>query len=106
MKYVAAYTLLVLGGNENPSEGDLEKFLTSVDCEVNKDQLKACVSALSGKQLHELCNQGFSLLGSMNVGGPSGAQATTTTTAKVEVKEAEPEPVEEEEDIDFGDIFG
>ena len=37
MKYLAAYALLVLGGNENPTSEDLTKLLKSVDCEVDKD---------------------------------------------------------------------
>ena len=104
MKYLAAYTLLTLSGKANPSEDDLSKFLKSLDCEVNQEQLKACVTALSGKQLHELCNQGMSKLGSMNVGGGSGAKAQGE--AVVEEEEKEPTVEEESEDMDMGDLFG
>lgn len=60
MKYIAAYCLLALGGNDSPSEDDLRKYLKSCDVETNDDQLKACVNALKGKQLHELCQEGLS----------------------------------------------
>ncbi len=37
MRYLAAYTLLTLGGNENPSEDDLKNFLKNCDIEVNEE---------------------------------------------------------------------
>ena len=37
MKYLAAYCLLALGGNENPSEEDLKNFFKKIDSEVNED---------------------------------------------------------------------
>ena len=106
MKYLAAYTLLTLSGKENPSEDDLSKFLKSIDCEVNQDQLKACVTALSGKKLDELCNEGMTQLGSMNVGGGSGGQAQAQGGDVAQEEEKEPTVEEESEDMDMGDLFG
>lgn len=40
MRYVAAYLLAGLGGNANPSAADIEKILSSVGIEVDKDKLK------------------------------------------------------------------
>lgn len=76
MKYLAAYCLLSLGGNESPSEDDLRNFFKKIDSEVNEDQLKAVVSQLKGKKLHELCTEGASQLGSLAVGtgGDQGAE--------------------------------
>ena len=74
MKYLAAYCLLALGGNESPSEEDLKNFFKKIDSEVNEEQLKAVVSHLKGKKLHELCQEGASQLGSLAVGGSGGAQ--------------------------------
>ncbi len=102
MKYIAAYTLLVLGGNDSPSEDDLSKFLKSSECEVNADQIKAVVAALKGKALHELINNGMSKLGSVCVGGGSGG---ATNDAPADEKKEE-SVKEEEEDIDIGDLFG
>lgn len=65
--------------------------------------MKAVVSHLKGKKLHELCANGLSKLGSLAVGGGSGA-------AKVEAKEEgdakEEEEEEESEDMELGDLFG
>lgn len=55
MKYISAYCLLALGGKNEPSEDDLTKFFKSIDVESNAEQVKAVVSHLKGKQLHELC---------------------------------------------------
>ena len=106
MKYIAAYCLLALGGNENPSEDDLRKFLKSCEVETNDDQLKACVSALKGKQLHELCQEGLSQIGSMAVGGSGAGAGGQDQGAQEENKEEEkPETEEESEDMDMGGLF-
>ena len=73
MKYLAAYCLLALGGKQNPTEDDLKKFFKSIDQEVNEESLKLVVSTLSGKQLHELCKQGQSQIGSLSLGGGSSS---------------------------------
>merc|ERR1711862_684276 len=111
MKYVAAYCLLALAGNENPSEADLKKVLTGSGCEVNNDSVKAVVDALKGKQLHEVINAGFGKIASLSVGsgGGSAGQQTAPTEAKAEAKKEEKKEEvveEEEEDMDLGDLFG
>lgn len=58
MRYVAAYLLAVLGGNENPSTKDLEKILSSVGVEVDAERVKKVVSELNGKSINELIEQG------------------------------------------------
>ena len=40
MRYVAAYLLAALGGNASPSAADIEKVLSSVGIESDKDKLK------------------------------------------------------------------
>merc|ERR1711976_576201 len=94
MKYVAAYTLLTLGGNENVSD-----FLKKIDCEVDENQLKACVNALSGKKLYELCQQGMEKLSSFNVGSNNNNNNNNNN------QEKEPTVEEESEDMDMGDLF-
>lgn len=39
MRYVAAYLLAVLGGNKDPSKGDIEKILESVGLDIDQEQL-------------------------------------------------------------------
>ena len=40
MRYVAAYLLATLGGNNNPSKEDIVKILSSVGLEVEDDKLE------------------------------------------------------------------
>merc|ERR1712086_764432 len=91
MKYVAAYALLVLGGNESPSEADLNKALKAAGCEVNADNVTSVCNALKGKQLHEVVAAGYGKIASLSLGGGGGSgtsqtQATGVAAAKEEVK--------------------
>ena len=51
MKYVSAYLMCVLGGNENPSAKDIEKVLSSVGSE--------CDSSLAEKLVSEIKSRGI-----------------------------------------------
>lgn len=54
MRYVAAYLLARLGGNDNPDESDIRKILESVGAEVEEDKLKHVVSELRDKDIDEV----------------------------------------------------
>jgi len=54
MRYVAAYLLAVLGGNENPSAADIEKILGSVGIDVDQERLSKVISELKGKNINEV----------------------------------------------------
>jgi large subunit ribosomal protein LP2 len=54
MKYLAAYCLAALSGNNAPSADDLKKILTSVGVEVDSEKLNTVVDSLKGKNLHEV----------------------------------------------------
>jgi len=108
MRYVAAYLLAVLGGNENPSEADVKKILSSVGIDVDAESLKKVISQLKGKNLEELMAEGRKKLASMPSAGPAVAAAPAAAAAakpadapKPKEKEPEPEP-EEDEDMGFG----
>lgn len=109
MRYVAAYLLAVLGGNESPSNADIEKILSSVGVEFDGDRIKKIVGDLSGKSIEELIAQGREKLSSMPVGGGSavapaaagGAAAPAAAAEKKEEKKEEPES-EEDDDMGFG----
>lgn len=58
MRYVAAYLLAVLGGNENPSVDDIKKILGSVGIEADMACLKKVISELSGKSINDLIAEG------------------------------------------------
>ena len=72
MRYVAAYLLAVLGGNESPTEKDLKNILSSVGIDADSASLKKVISELSGKNLEEVIAEGvhriwLSMLGQMQV---------------------------------------
>ncbi len=58
MRYVAAYLLAALGGNENPSAENIEKILSSVGIEAESDKLSKVISELKGKSLQTLIAEG------------------------------------------------
>jgi len=59
MRYVAAYLLAVLGGNENPSAADIKKILSSVGIDAEDDKLKKVIGELNGKNIQELIAEGL-----------------------------------------------
>lgn len=54
MRYVAAYLLAVLGGNENPTAADIEKILGSVGIDVDEEKLSKVISELKGKSINDV----------------------------------------------------
>jgi len=58
MRYVAAYLLAVLGGKETPAAADIEKILSSVGIEVDKEKLTKVINELKGKNVEELMEKG------------------------------------------------
>ena len=58
MRYVAAYLLAVLGGNDATAAADIEKILSSVGIEAEADKLKKVISELKGKDLATLIAEG------------------------------------------------
>jgi ribosomal protein L12E/L44/L45/RPP1/RPP2 len=61
MRYVAAYLLAALGGKENPAAADIEKILSSVGIEVDKEKLTKVINELKGKNIAELMEKGETL---------------------------------------------
>ncbi|NXK53131.1 RLA2 protein, partial [Chauna torquata] len=58
MRYVAAYLLAVLGGNESPTSKDLKKILDSVGIETDDERLNKVISELNGKNIEDVIAQG------------------------------------------------
>ena len=54
MKHIAAYALLVLGGNANPTADDVEKVLKAAGAKSDSAKVASLVEALKGKKFHEL----------------------------------------------------
>ena len=104
MKYIAAYALLVLGGNATPSAADVEKVLKEAGVTSQGDRVESIISGLKDKQLHELIAEGKKKMSSMGtvVSAPAGGAAGKAPAAAKE----EEKPKEEEADVDMGGLFG
>ncbi|XP_068964005.1 large ribosomal subunit protein P2 [Petaurus breviceps papuanus] len=117
MRYVAAYLLAVLGGNDSPNSKDLKKILDSVGIESDDERLKKVIGELSGKNIEDLTGPfspvGSSKLASMPAGGAvavaagagsaapaSGGPAPAAAEEKKEEKKEESE--ESDDDMGFG----
>ncbi|KAM6322222.1 large ribosomal subunit protein P2 [Podargus strigoides] len=110
MRYVAAYLLAVLGGNESPTSKDLKKILDSVGIETDDERMNKVISELNGKNIEDVIAQGNGKLASMpaggavavSAGGGSAAPAAAATPAAAEEKKEEKKEESEESDDDMG----
>ena len=102
MKHIAAYALLLLGGNEAPTAAQVEKVVKDSGATADKEKITALCAALEGKPFHELVEQGLKTLGSM--GGSAAPAGAPAAAAKAE--EAAPVEEEPEEDVDMAGMFG
>ncbi|XP_066489117.1 large ribosomal subunit protein P2 [Tiliqua scincoides] len=109
MRYIAAYLLAVLGGNESPSSKDLKKILDSVGIETDDERVNKVISELNGKNIEDVIAQGNSKLASMPAGGAvavsaggSAAPAAGAAPAPAEEKKEEKKEESEESDDDMG----
>lgn len=87
MRYVAAYLLAVLAGNETPDVKALEKILGSVGVETDKTKAEKVVKELSGKSIEDLIKEGTSKLATVPSGGgaaaaPAGGAAPAAEASK------------------------
>merc|ERR1719498_276026 len=109
MKHLAAYMLLVLGGNASPSEKDVTKLLTDSGVKADADQIKCLMDRLKDQDIVKCTKEGMHKFASMPSGGAAaaapagGAAAAAPAEAK---KEAKKEESEEEADVDMGGLFG
>merc|ERR1712001_248251 len=107
MRYVAAYLLAVLGGNETPSANDLKNILESSGVGYDAESANNAVSKLAGKTVAELIEEGSKKMASMPAGGAApaagGDAAAAGGDAPAEKKEEKKEESEEsDDDMGFG----
>merc|ERR1712086_958622 len=93
MKHLAAFALLVLGGNESPSAADVEALLKKSGVSADSAKIEAMIKAFEGKKFHEAVEAGLAKMATTGAGG----------AAKAEVVE---EKKEEAEEVDMGGLFG
>eukprot|EP00941_MAST-03F_sp_MAST-3F-sp1_P001313 g1313.t1 len=103
MKYVSAFLMCVLGGNDSPSTDDVKKVLSSVGIEADEELLTKFMSTMEGKNATECVLAGQKALESMKCGGGGAAAGGAGGAAEEEKKEEEEE---EEEAVEVGNMFG
>lgn len=73
MKHLAAYLLLVLGGNDSPTAKDIKNVLDSVGIEADDDRIKKLLGEVKGKDLNDVCHPFFSFHLILFVSYPHGS---------------------------------
>nr|XP_055042290.1 60S acidic ribosomal protein P2-like [Misgurnus anguillicaudatus] len=102
MRYVAAYLLAVLRGNNNPSTKDIKNILGSVGIEADDERLNKVISELNGKDINEVMNAGLSKLASVPAGGAVAVSAAAAGGGAAPAGEAPAAEESEESDEDMG----
>ena len=105
MKHLAAYMLLVLGGNDKPTEADIKNLMKAAGVAEDKDSLKCMMDRMSGQDVVKMTNDGMKKFAAMPSGGAAAA-APAGGAAAAPAKEAVKEVEEEEVDMDMGGLFG
>jgi large subunit ribosomal protein LP2 len=59
MKHLAAYLLLVAGGNQHPTADQIKELFASVGVESEASRLDALVKAMEGKTAAQVCVMGM-----------------------------------------------
>lgn len=55
MRHIAAYLLLLIGGNASPTASDIRKVLSAVGIEADDERLDKLISELKGKDINQVC---------------------------------------------------
>ena len=106
MKHIAAYLLLVLGGNESPTAADVTEALSKVGVEADADALNRFLAEMEGKDLNEVLEAGKDKLAKFGGGGGGGGAAAAGGDDAAEEEEEEKEEEEEIGDAPVVDMFG
>merc|ERR1712062_841973 len=72
MRYVSAYLLCALGGNDSPSTSDIKAVLESVGVGYDEERAEIVVNQCKGKSIAELIAAGSEKMASMPAGGGGG----------------------------------
>ena len=109
MRHLAAYLLLVAGGNAAPTAADVTALLGQAGIEVNEERLTQLLGDLEGKDLAELIAEGKEKLmkgGAAAAAAAPAAAGGAAPAAEAPKKEEKPK-VEEVDALEGGmDMFG
>merc|ERR1711903_118693 len=96
MRYVSAYLLCALGGNDSPTTSDIKSVLESVGVGYDEERAEIVVNQCKGKSIAELIASGSEKMASMPAGGGGGGGGSggggaggEETSAAVEEKKEE-----------------
>merc|ERR1712212_178839 len=107
MRYVAAYLLAQLGGNDAPDADAIKAILSSVGVDADEEKLSKVISELSGKNIDDVLAEGKEKPASVTSGGGAAPAAAGAAAAEEAPKEEEKKEESESEDDDMGfDLFG
>ncbi len=110
MRHLAAYLLLVVGGNASPSAEDIPNLLAVSNIEVDADRLNQLIAELEGKNVEELIALGSEKLmkgAAVAAAAAPSAGAAPAAGAAAPAAKAEKPKVEEVDALDGGmDMFG
>ncbi|SCU95023.1 LAME_0F10374g1_1 [Lachancea meyersii CBS 8951] len=108
MKYLAAYLLLVQGGNTAPSAADIKSVIEAVGIEAEETKINALLASFEGKgSIEEIIAEGQTKLASVPAGGagaaaPAGGAAAGGAAAEAAEEAKEEEKEESDDDMGFG----
>mmetsp|Transcript_4213 Transcript_4213/g.6427 ORF Transcript_4213/g.6427 Transcript_4213/m.6427 type:complete len:113 (-) Transcript_4213:26-364(-) len=105
MKHIAAYMMLVLGGNATPSADDVTTALAAVGVEADADSLNSLIANMEGKDIEEVLASGKEMLAKFGGGGGGGGGGAAAGGEAAEEEEKEEEE-EEEMEAPAVDMFG
>jgi len=75
MKYLAAYALLALSGNNNVTAADIKRVLGDAQIKADDADINRLLESVKGKPIHQLIADGTKQIGS--------SAPVSTSTAKV-----------------------
>merc|ERR1712212_740567 len=81
MRYVAAYLLSALGGNDSPTTDDIKTILESVGVGYDDERAEIVVNQCKGKSINEVIAAGSEKMASMPAGGGGGGGAAAPASA-------------------------
>merc|ERR1712142_1042017 len=111
MRYVAAYLLAALGGNESPTTNDIKTILESVGVGYDEERASLVVNQCKGRSVADLIAAGSEKMASMPAGGgggggaaaaPAGDAAPAAVEEKKEDKKASSDESGSDDDMGFG----
>uniref|UniRef100_A0A7S0L6F8 60S acidic ribosomal protein P2 n=1 Tax=Coccolithus braarudii TaxID=221442 RepID=A0A7S0L6F8_9EUKA len=107
MRHLAAYLLLVAGGNATPTAADVTALLAQAGIEVNAERLSQLMGDLEGKDIAEIIAAGKEKLMVAGVAAAAPAAAAAGAAPAAEAPQVEKAKVEEVDALDGGmDMFG